>query len=37
MNSHKKARLTFEGRKLLIEPIDLMGLIAAAQAAGTYS
>jgi len=34
MNSHKSARLTFEGRKLLIEPIELMGLIAAAQAAG---
>jgi len=35
MNSHKNARLTFEGRKLLIEQrIELMGLIAAAQAAG---
>jgi len=34
MNSHKNARLTFEGRKLLIERIELMGLIAAAQAAG---
>jgi len=34
MNSHKNARLTFEGRKLLIERIGIMGLIAAAQAAG---
>lgn len=34
MNSHKNARLTFEGRKLLIERIAVMGLIPAAQAAG---
>ena len=34
MNSHKNARLTFEGRKLLIERIALMGLTAAAEAAG---
>lgn len=26
MNSHKNARLTFEGRKLLIERIATMGL-----------
>ena len=29
MNSHKNARLTFEGRKLLIERIAVMGLTAA--------
>ncbi len=34
MNSHKNARLTFEGRKLLIERIAVMGLIPAAEAAG---
>lgn len=34
MNSHKNARLTFEGRKLLIERITLLGLKAAAHAAG---
>lgn len=34
MNSHKNARLTFEGRKLLIERIAIMGLIPAAHAAG---
>jgi len=34
MNSHKNARLTFEGRKLLIERIAVMGLVPAAQAAG---
>lgn len=34
MNSHKNARLTFEGRKLLIERMALMGLIPAAEAAG---
>ena len=34
MNSHKNARLTFEGRKLLIERIAVMGLIPAAKAAG---
>ena len=34
MNSHKNARLTYEGRKLLIERIAVMGLIPAAQAAG---
>lgn len=34
MNSHKNARLTFEGRKLLIERISVMGLIPAAEAAG---
>lgn len=34
MNSHKNARLTFEGRKLLIERIAMTGLISAAQAAG---
>ena len=36
MNSHKNARLTFEGRKLLIERLEIMGPIAAAQAAGTF-
>ena len=34
MNSHKNARLTLEGRKLLIERIPVMGLAAAAEAAG---
>ena len=34
MNCHKNARLTFSGRKLLVERIALMGLIPAAQAAG---
>jgi transposase InsO family protein len=34
MNSHKNARLTFEGRKLLMERIAVLGLIPAAEAAG---
>ena len=34
MNTHKNARLTFEGRKLLIERIAAMGLMPAAEAAG---
>ena len=34
MNSHKNARTTYEGRKLLIERIAVMGLRRAAQAAG---
>jgi transposase InsO family protein len=34
VNSHKNARLTFEGRKLLIERIAVLGLTAAAQACG---
>jgi transposase len=34
MNSHKNARLTLEGRKLLVERIAGMGLMAAASAAG---
>lgn len=34
MNSHKNARLTLEGRKLLIERIAVMGLMPAAEAAG---
>jgi transposase InsO family protein len=34
MNSHKNARTTFVGRKLLIERIQLNGLIPAASAAG---
>lgn len=34
MNSHKNARLTFEGRKLLIECIALLGLKTAAHEAG---
>jgi len=34
MNSHKDARLTFEGCKLLTEHSELMELIAVAQAAG---
>jgi hypothetical protein len=34
MNSHKNARTTFAGRKLLIERIAVMGLTPAAEAAG---
>ncbi|WP_418127452.1 IS481 family transposase [Variovorax sp. KK3] len=34
MNSHKNARLTFVGRKLLVERIAAMGLMPAAEAAG---
>lgn len=34
MNSHKNARTTYEGRKLLIERIAAMGLMPAAEAAG---
>ena len=34
MNSHKNARLTYEGRKLLIERITTLGLTPAAEAAG---
>lgn len=34
MNSHKNARTTFAGRKLLIERIAVMGLIPTAEAAG---
>ena len=34
MNSHKNARLTIEGRKLSIERIAVIGLTAAAEAAG---
>jgi transposase InsO family protein len=34
MNSHKNARLTLEGRKLLIRRINAEGLIPAAEAAG---
>jgi transposase InsO family protein len=34
MNSHKNARTTFAGRKLLIERIAVMGLSTAAEAAG---
>jgi transposase InsO family protein len=34
MNSHKNARTTFAGRKLLIERIETVGLIPAAEAAG---
>ncbi len=34
MNTHKNARLTFEGRKLLIERVAVMGVMLAAQAAG---
>ncbi len=36
MNSHKNARHSVEGHKLLIERIAVMGLIAAANAAGVY-
>ena len=34
MNSHKNARLTVEGHKLLIERIAVIGLTPAAKAAG---
>jgi transposase InsO family protein len=34
MNSHKNARTTYAGRKLLIERINVMGLTPAAEAAG---
>jgi len=34
VNVHKNARLTIEGRKLLVERIALIGLTAAAEAAG---
>ncbi|WP_242873777.1 leucine zipper domain-containing protein, partial [Pseudacidovorax intermedius] len=34
MNSHKNARLTFEGRKLLVQRIAALGLMPAAEAAG---
>lgn len=34
MNSHKNARTTYAGRKLLIERIQAIGLLAAAEAAG---
>ncbi|MFP5472247.1 MAG: IS481 family transposase [Gammaproteobacteria bacterium] len=34
MNSHKNARLTFEGRKLLVQRIAVQGLMPAAEAAG---
>ena len=34
MNSHKNARTTLQGRKLLIERIDVFGLMPAAEAAG---
>jgi hypothetical protein len=34
MNSHKNARLTLQGRKLLIKRIDAEGLTPAATAAG---
>ncbi len=34
MNTHKNARLTIEGRKLLIERIAVIGLTPAAEAAG---
>lgn len=34
MNSHKNARTTFEGRKLLMARIEQIGLIPAAEAAG---
>jgi transposase len=34
MNSHKNARTTFAGRKLLVERIEVMGLMPAAEAAG---
>lgn len=30
MNSHKTARLTYQGRKLLMERIAMMGLVSAA-------
>lgn len=34
MNSHKNARTTYEGRRLLIERIAVMALMPAAEAAG---
>ncbi|KTT20550.1 leucine zipper domain-containing protein, partial [Pseudacidovorax intermedius] len=34
MNSHKNARLTFKGRKLLVQRIATLGLMPAAEAAG---
>ena len=34
VNTHKNARLTFEGRKLLVQRIAAMGLTPAAEAAG---
>lgn len=34
MNTHKNVRLTFEGRKLLVECIAAMELMPAAEAAG---
>ena len=34
MNSHKNARTTFEGRKLLVERIAMIGLASAAESAG---
>lgn len=34
MNSHKNGRTTYEGRKLLIERIGVLGLMPAASAAG---
>ena len=34
MNSHKNARTSYAGRKLLIERIAVMGLVPAAAAAG---
>ena len=34
MNSHKNARTTYEGRRLLIERIAVLGLMPAAEAAG---
>jgi transposase len=34
VNVHKNARLTVEGRKLLVERIAVMGLTPAAEAAG---
>ena len=34
MNSHKNARLTLQGRKLLIQRITTMGLSSAATACG---
>ena len=34
MNSHKNARTTFAGRKLLIDRIGVIGLMPAAEAAG---
>jgi hypothetical protein len=34
MNSHKNARTTYEGRKLLIKRVAVIGLSRAAEAAG---